>query len=364
MSAAIHRRLMALVLLVGVLLTSAGSAVVQARSTGVPAGIGVKLLQGPADSVDNPRAHEYIVDHLTPGTTISRLVGFSNGNAEPATLSFYPAAASIANGAFTVGAGHATNDLASWTTMSPASATLAPGETVPVTVTIAVPADATRGERYAAVLGEQTTQPASGGVATVSRVGIRVYLSVGPGGAPVTTFAIDSMTARREANGMAVVTASVHNTGERAVDLSGDLKLSDGPSSLSAGPFPAQTVATLAPGENGTVTVPVGTDVPVGPWTASLTLRSGVTSVTETAKVVFPSSPGSARPSPAAPPAHSPLWPKAVGAGVVLTAIVALIRKRRKRPLEAAPVATQGWHEPPPSDSVLGSIEDAARPHR
>jgi hypothetical protein len=287
MTLATTRRLVVAVVVAGALCAPATAAL--ARASVPPPGIGVKLLEGPADSVDNPRAHEYIIDHVAPGTTISRKIGFSNGNSQPADLTFYAAASEIHDGAFVPGGGHAANDLTSWTTFSPTSATVPPGQTVSVTATIAVPVDATRGERYAAALAEHASVPApGGGVASVSRVGIRIYLSVGPGGAPTTAFSIDSMTALRDAEGNPLVTAQARNTGERAIDLAGDLKLTNGPSSLSAGPFAVRTASTLKPGDSGTVTVALDRELPRGPWDARITLTSGVTSGSGTARLTFP----------------------------------------------------------------------------
>jgi MYXO-CTERM domain-containing protein len=293
MTLASARRLVLVVLVAGALCAPAIGASAQVTAPPPPPGLGVKLLQGPADSADDPRTHEYIVDHLAPGTTISRQIGFSNGESEPSDLSFYAAAADIHDGRFVPGAGHAANELTSWTTFSPTSATLAPGEILPVTVTIAVPPDATAGERYAAALAENSPPPSpGGGVTSVSRVGIRIYLSVGPGGAAVTSFSIDSMTAQRDADGIPFVTAQVHNTGERAIDLSGQLALTNGPAALSAGPFPLRTVATLAVGGSGTVTVLLDPGLPNGPWDGRITLESGKTSETVTGRLMFPSENG------------------------------------------------------------------------
>jgi hypothetical protein len=287
MALATVRRLVVAVFVAGALCAPATAALAQVPAP--PPGIGAKLLEGPADSLGDPRAHEYIIDHVAPGTTISRRIGFSNGNSQPADLTFYAAASEIHDGAFAPGAGHAPNDLTSWTTFSPASATVPPGQTVSVMVTIAVPVDATTGERYAAALAEQAGAPAAGGgVASVRRVGIRIYLSIGPGGAPTTAFSIDSMTALRYADGIPLVTALVHNTGQRAIDLAGDLKLTNGPSSLSAGPFAVRTPSTLKPGDNGTVTVALDRELPSGPWDARITLTSGLTSGSGTARLTFP----------------------------------------------------------------------------
>lgn len=287
------RRLVFVGLVAGALCAPATAASAQVSAPAPPPGLGVRLLQGPADGADDPRTHEYIVDHLAPGTTISRQIGFTNGDPEAADLSFYAAAAEIHDGSFVPGAGHAPNELTSWITFSPTSATLAPGESLPVTVTIAVPVGATAGERYAAALAEHAfPAAASGGVSAVSRVGIRIYLSVGAGGAAITDFSIDSMTAHRDADGVPYVTAGIHNTGERAVDLSGELELTDGPASLSAGPFPVRSVATLAVGGSGTVTIMLDPDLPDGPWDGRLTLESGRISKTVTGRLLFPTANG------------------------------------------------------------------------
>jgi hypothetical protein len=329
------RRLGFVLLVAGALYAPATAAWAQAAPHPLPPGIGAKLLQGPADSVNNPRAHEYIVDHLNPGVRITRQIGFSNGDATPVDLSFYAVSADLAGGVFKPGVGRAANELTGWTTFSPASATVAPGQTLPVTVTIAVPADATAGERYAAALADNSKPTtAAGGVTAASRVGIRIYLSVGPGGAPATAFAVDTITAQRDAKGNPMVTAKVHNTGGRAVDLSGQLTLTNGPSSLSAGPFPVNAVTTLAPGETGPVSVVLDRQLPNGPWDARITLTSGVTSATATGRIEFPSANGaSAAPVTPAAPGKSGISPVlivvlAVGAGGL---IFFVLRRRRRR---------------------------------
>ncbi len=339
MALATLRRLGLVLLVAGALCAPATAALAQAPKPVLPPGIGVKLLQAPPDSVNNPRAHDYIIDHVAPGTTISRQIGVSNGDPQPVYLSFYPVAATIGGGIFAPGAGHAANDLTSWTTMSPASATVEPGQTLAVTVRIAVPADATSGEHYGAVLAQDTTPPAAGGgITSVSRVGIRIYLSVGPGGAPITAFTINSMTAERDSKGDPLVTAQVHNTGGRAVDLSGQLQLTNGPSSLSAGPFPVQAVETLAPGQSGQVAVRLDAALPDGPWDARMTLFSGLTSSTGTARLTFPAARGGAGATvvaAGAQPGHSAMSGALVAAAalaaIALLILLLLVVRRRRR---------------------------------
>jgi hypothetical protein len=335
-----HRRLGFVMVAAGTLVPAAA---VVAASPGSfpppPPGLGVKLLQGPDDRLDDPRAHIYIIDHLAPGTTISRQIGYSNGNTDPMDVTFFAVSADLDGGGFIVGADHTPNELTSWTSFSVDHATIQPGETLPVIVTIAVPANATRGERYAAALA--ATVPSSstgGGVSTISRVGIRIYLSVGTGGEPITAFTIGTMTASRNAAGHPVVTADIHNTGERAVDLSGSLQLANGPGSLTAGPFVAKTTATLAPGASGHVEIVLDDQVPNGPWDAAITLKSGITTEIGTATITFPSAAGQAEPVAAiitTDNGRSLALPASAGAAalVLVGATFALAQRRRRHRL-------------------------------
>jgi hypothetical protein len=93
------------------------------------------------------------------------------------------------------------------------------------------------------------------------------------------------------------VRAKVTNTGRRAIDLSGSLQLTDGPGSLSAGPFPVQVGTTLAPGEAAPATVRLDRSLPNGPWKATVTVTSGDVTRKAQATITFPSHPGtSAKP--------------------------------------------------------------------
>jgi hypothetical protein len=196
----------------------------------------------------------------------------------------------------------------------------------------------------------------------VSRVGIRIYLSVGPGGEPTTAFSIDSMTALRDADGYPLVTAQVHNTGERAIDLAGDLTLTNGPSSLSAGPFAVRTASTLKPGDGGTVTVALDRGLPSGPWDARITLTSGLTSESGTARLTFPTDNGAS----AAPTSvlgqdatQSRFREAAIASAAVVILIVLLVsatvrrRRRRARALRADAWAAIGR-------STTGSCSEGA----
>ena len=156
-------------------------------------------------------------------------------------------------------------------------------------MTINVPSDAAPGEQYGVVWAEvRSAPPAGGGVVQVSRVGIRIYLSVGPGGAPAADFTIDSLTAARSPDGTPLILATVRNTGGRALDMNGALQLSGGPGGLSGGPFPATLGTSLAIGDTEPVTIALDKQLPAGPWDVRITLRSGLLERSAHATVTFP----------------------------------------------------------------------------
>jgi hypothetical protein len=322
---------------------TAGSTAGTRASQDDPAkGLGIRLTEAPVTAADDPRAKVYIVDHLAPGTVIERKIEVSNQTPEASHVVLYPAAASIEKGAFAAAEGDTANELSTWTTVSPAEADIAANGTLTATITITVPADAAPGETYG-VVWAQAQAAATGTVAQVTRVGIRLYLSVGPGGAPAADFTIDEMTAGRSPDGAPVVSASVKNTGGRALDMTGQLSLSAGPGGLNAGPFPATLGTTLAIGETQPVSVALDERLPAGPWTAAITLKSGLTERTVEATVTFPDA-GAGRPVDtrvAAPPDpesdRSIVLPVLLGLGALLAAaVLSLVLRgvRRRRQAE------------------------------
>lgn len=266
-------------------------------------GLGIRLLDAPTALRDDPRARVYIVDFVHPGTTFTRHVQVSNNTANPAHVALYPDAATLTGGAFVVGNGHATNELTSWMSVSPSSLDLPAHGTGTATLTLAVPADAAAGERYAVILAD-VASTGSQGLLVSSRVGIRTYLDVGPGAAPASAFTIDTLQAIRRADGTPALDAQVHNTGGRALDMRGTLDLTNGPAGLKAGPFTAQLGSTLAPGDTQPVTVPLDKALPDGPWTVRITLRSGLLERSATATITFPTSAGTTT-----PPVHAKAVP-------------------------------------------------------
>ena len=280
-----------LTLAAGILIPAAGAAALAGLPAAPrPQGFGVRLVDVPVSEADNPRALRYIVDYLPTGTVIHRRILIMNQESRPARFTVYPDAASIANGLFAGYAGETRNELTGWISVQHPAVTLAPGASAMDKITIKVPAGATRGEHYAVIWVQQTAKAraASGfGVIEVSRVGIRVYLAVGKGGAPPTSFAVASVTARRSASGQPSIVAHVDNTGGRAVDLDGSARLSDGPGNSSAGPFPAQQIITLAPGQAGNMTFAPPKNLPTGSWRVTIHLVSGITTCTATATIQF-----------------------------------------------------------------------------
>ncbi|MFJ1546858.1 hypothetical protein [Streptomyces sp. NPDC088246] len=247
----------------------------------------MRLVDIPADLIDDPRARHYIVDNLTPGTIVHRRIEVLNTTDSTLHVDVYPAAATITHGSFVGAAGTTRNDLSTWTTLKHRTLDVPAHDTARDTVTIAVPKDAAPGERYA-VVWAQVTGGEGGGVALVSRTGIRVYLSVGGHNPPAPNFTARTMTAERGSDGRAIVRAQVFNTGGRALDLSGTLKLSSVSGSLSAGPYQVQLGTSLAPRQSEPVRIPVTDQVADGPWKATLELKSGLIVKKFHAKIKFP----------------------------------------------------------------------------
>jgi hypothetical protein len=306
------------------------------RSAGAtgPGGVGVRLLDVPADAADNPRAREYIVDNLTPGTTIHRRIEVSNTTRAELHVAIYPAAATISQGSFVGAPAHKADDLSSWTTVSRPIMDVPAGSTAVDTITVAIPAKASPGDRYAAVWAEVRSAKTGGTVELINRAGIRMYVYVG-GTNPATSFTVNTLTGQRNSGGHAVVRALVHNTGGLAVDLAGTLIMSSVSGALTAGPYPAQLGTTLAPGQSEPVWFTLTSQMTDGPWNATVTLHSGLSQQAFRAKITFPRSPGTAPPA-AARPVGGGLSLVTILAGAILIALLAalialIITHRRRR---------------------------------
>jgi hypothetical protein len=331
-----HRRFLPILAILMGVLPLTGGPVPPAALAQTPETVGIRIVDAPSSRSDDPRAKLYIVDHVAPGTTITRRVEVNNGTSKPQTIQLYAASAEVAGGVFQFGEGRAANDLTRWTTVNPSSVSLAAGAKGLATVTIAVPPKATAGEQYGVVWAElSAAAPAGGGIAAVNRVGVRMYLSVGPGGEPPTEFEVTTLQGQRAADGSPVVAATVHNTGGRAIDLSGELRLTGGPGGLSAGPFNATLGTTLGVGQAEPVLVTLDKALPAGPWQAKIVLRSGTTEREGGASVTFPAQASTKSPAAKASSGDGSGPPVVAGAVVlgllVIFGIFLVLSRRRRR---------------------------------
>jgi len=281
-------RLIVLALLTGIMIPASGALAAPSQPTADSGSIGIRIVDVPPDlSRNDPLALSYIVNRLAPGKSIQRRIEVSNSTRSIAAVSVYPAAAGLKHGEFAFAPSHNKNELSSWTSVSRDVVRLQSGTKAFETVTIRVPKDASSGERYAVIWAEVSTS-GSGGVKLANRVGIRMYLSVGSGGAPPSNFVIGSLTAKRSASGQPLVVAKVHNSGKRTIALSGNLTLSNGPGGVRAGPFPVKLVVPLAPGSTRAVTVRLDKQLPRGPWRAQMRLKGRLIQRVAVATITFP----------------------------------------------------------------------------
>jgi hypothetical protein len=324
----ILRHLRLAVALFFLVLAAMGAGQGVSRAATAPAGqLGIKLLQVPSSEANDPRALEYIIDRLAPGTVIHRQFEVSNLGGIPLHVSVYPAAATVSTGSFQFDAGHTQNEMTTWVSVSRGTLTVAPHGNATLMATVAVPRTAPSGSQYG-VIWAQVSSGGGGNVKLVSRVGIRLYLSIGVGGAPAPNFTLGTPVASRTSAGAPVIRVPVDNTGGLALDVKGTIRLSGGPGGVSAGPFSASTIVTIAPGQSAPDTFKLSSSLPNGPWQASFTMVSGLLTKTERATLDF-----NGVTTTAATTRHSfPVVPVAGGAAaVILIAIAALLVTRSRR---------------------------------
>ena len=265
--------------------SAASAASAQERS----GGIGIRLVSDASSGSAEPLTLSYVVERLAPGSRVTRQIEISNTTDATADVVVFPAAASIVEDKFSFAPGRTGDPLSSWTTVAQSGLHLAPGATVLDAVTIKLPKRASSGERYAVVWAEVSApSPTGSGVRLVNRVGVRMYVSVGKGGLPAAEFTIGQLASSRSGNGDPLVAARVHNVGQAALSINGELTLSDGPGGLSAGPFPFTLGALLAPSDSEIARVELDGQIPRGPWRADLTLSSGGTQRGSVTTIIFP----------------------------------------------------------------------------
>jgi hypothetical protein len=267
----------------------AASAFAAARPPLAARGIGIQLVGSAASSSLDPLARIYITGQFAPGSTSARQVAITNTTRQAQTILLYCAAASMHRGAFAFAPNRTQNELSGWTSVGHPVLRLAAGATAVETVTIRVPTRASAGERYSVVWAAVAAPSARvGGVDLVNRVGVRIYLSVGSGGAPPVRFELGPLRATRSGTGRPLVVTSVRNGGEGTIVLRGTLELSRGPGGLRAGPFPLRLARALAPHSSRRVTLQLNTRLPRGPWHVQITLTSGSTRRSSSARITFP----------------------------------------------------------------------------
>ena len=294
--------------------------------------IGIQLVDDGLNLGNDPRMRRYLVDHRAPDSVASRTLEITNTTASAAHIQLYAAGAFIEDGAFVGSDGRAVNTLSSWTAVVPSDADLPAGGRITATVAVDIPRGASPGEKYAAIWAESRTAGADG-VIHVSRVGLRMYISVGVGAEPSSGFAIDALVPGRTPDGRAVILAAVHNTGGRALDMSGSLELRSGPDGARSGPYAATAGTTVAIGETELVEVALVGQLAAGPWDARIALSSGLVEQAAQATVEFPDAGSS---SPILTTSIRPAWlyPAIAGAlMIMLVAVACLVLGHRRRRL-------------------------------
>jgi hypothetical protein len=313
--------------IVGVIVSAA------AAVAAVPAGaddgaIGVRLIAS-SSQAPSGLSRSYIIERVAPGATVRRRIEVTNSTAATVDVSVYAAAARTRGGAFRFGAGHAGNELTSWTSVDRPTVRLASREKAVETITFAIPRFASNGERYAVVWAEASSDSTRVGVRLVNRVGIRSYVSVGHGSFPPTRFSVGNVRATRSSTGAPVVRATIANDGTRALAFTATLSLTQGPGGLRAGPFLLASTTAIAPRAEIEPRIVLDHRLPSGPWRARLRVSSGNVIRTTSATIRFPDLPPLASKPEARPERLTAL---AIGLAALLTlAVAATLLRRRPR---------------------------------
>ena len=147
--------------------------------TAAPGGLGVRLINIPSDVLANPLSTVYIVNHLLPSTVVYAHLELSNTTKTVMVVNLYPGAATNIKGNFLPTNPGITNDLTSWTSVTPSTAVIPANGYVSVTVKIMVPDVVLPGERFGLIWASIGSSSNPSALTTVNRVGIRMYLPVG-----------------------------------------------------------------------------------------------------------------------------------------------------------------------------------------
>ncbi len=289
--------------------------------------LGIRIAEPPKGATD-PRARSYIVDAAKPGGTIRSKIVVENNTNQNRPVLMYPGPATNPAAGWLVGEPGASNELVTWTKVSPTEANLKAGAKQLVDVTIQVPKDASEGERYGVIWASIS---GTGGVTVTNRVGIRIYAYVGLGGAPRASYTINSVSGARTTDGKPAVVANVTNTGKRAAALAGEVGLTAGPGGITAGPFPMG--GTVPIGESADIYGVLPAEIPLGPWTATVKFTLQGDTQQKSAIITIPAVAG--QQNEGTPPSDSYVVPIVVSVILLLVLLlllfIFLLRRRRRR---------------------------------
>jgi len=240
--------------------------------------IGISLADDGGER-DDPRSTKYVVEQADPGERIERTIEIANDSSKTVTVDSYVGGAVVGGTGFDLDDGDDA-EIVTWSRVAPATVELAAGARAEATVTISVPADTRPGERYGVVWA----QVAGGDGRVVNRVGIRMFVLIGDGDSDLL---VTAMTPYRDDQGRGAVDVEIQNIGERALDVSGTLRLDDDvhaeepETAIGAAP-------TIAPGARGVATARFERGPPNGPWVATVELDANGDDYEATARFTFP----------------------------------------------------------------------------
>ncbi|MGC5165914.1 WxL protein peptidoglycan domain-containing protein [Luteimicrobium sp. DT211] len=178
-------------------------------------------------------------------------------------------------------AGQKSVGVGAWVAAGKKSLTVAPGKTVTVPFTVAVPENATPGDYAGGIVTSLRQEDEAEGINVDRRLGVRLTLHVGGKIAPA--FAVEDVRVQHETTadplgrGDATVTYTLHNTGNTIVSAQQAVSLA-GPFGRFAADVPApEGSPDLLPGESWPVSVTVPDVVGSGRLTAHVTATPVVT---------------------------------------------------------------------------------------